>query len=530
MNQLFTIIKIQLQNQLLQTNSKKDRKIKIPSSVISFLVMFGLSVYYSFLLMEVYKDIDLQLVPLTMISGATFLTFLVGISTAQGVLFGFKDYDMLRSFPIKENHIVISKIVVFLIIEYLYSAFFVLPSMIIYGIFAKCGIMFYISTIIGFIAFPLIPVTLASFIGIGIKSISAGKKYSTLIQNILTILGFILIYVFSFRLGNSFGENPGAIGTQMTKALDYLISAKLFFEGTVKVNALSLALLYVFGILAISCLIFIYSKLIVRINGKAEQGYHVKDFKLKQSKSNGLFWTLLKKEIRRYFSNFMYFFNTLGSLIIMIITAVYVAYMLRDELPFVREFITSIPKDMYWMIAHACILVIATFGQMVCTTGVSISLEAKTMWLLKSLPIKTESIFFSKILVNLIVVIIPTMLLAIAVGLILHLDVFYYITSFIFLFVTAIFVSFLGLLINLRFPKLEYDNEVVVIKRSLSSFLSIMVPFLLAIGVCIIFFVLYFNDFGDYFNVILIVYCILDIIIIYLVLTYGKAKFKSLVC
>ena len=65
----------------------------------------------------------------------------MGISTSRGMLFGFKDLDMLKAMPFTEREIVFSKIAVFTLTEYAYAGSFFLPVILIFGI--KAGMAKY---------------------------------------------------------------------------------------------------------------------------------------------------------------------------------------------------------------------------------------------------------------------------------------------------------------------------------------------------------------------------------------------------
>ena len=161
---------------------------------------------------------------------------------------------------------------------------------------------------------------------------------------------------------------------------------------------------------------------------------------------------------------------------------------------------------------------------MTCTTGVSISLEGKSLWILKSIPADVKEIFLAKILINLALIMVPSTLSLLGLGIAFHLPLLYYLTGILMLAVSALFISMLGLLINLRFPKLEFDREVVVIKQSLSAFLSIMIPMFLAVGIMVLFFMTGMNT----FYWIMAFFVAADLILVFLLLKYGTERFRRL--
>ena len=96
-----------------------------------------------------------------------------------------------------------------------------------------------------------------------------------------------------------------------------------------------------------------------------------------------------------------------------------------------------------------------------------------------------------------------------------------YITPIIY----ALFISVLGLLINLYFPKFDWNNEVVVIKQSLASFLTMFLGFVFA------FLPFVFSDLLTSNNFVLIVTLVMFILLIVAVLalnTLGVKRFRRL--
>lgn len=129
-------------------------------------------------------------------------------------------------------------------------------------------------------------------------------------------------------------------------------------------------------------------------------------------------------------------------------------------------------------------LFVSFFVAISCTTSSSISLEGNNIWILKSAPVPTLTILLSKIAVNLTItvpiVVVSSVLLMISLGtgwmeslLLLVIPVLY-----------ACLTAMIGVIVNLKLPKLEWTNEVTVVKQSASvlvtillGFISLLIPF-----------------------------------------------------
>ncbi len=522
MSEFLILTKAQFKNFIFKRSSKKG--LKIGSAFFTFILLFGLSIYYAFLYIDLFGYDKSSFFPYFIAYFAFLMTFIFGISNSQGMLFGFKDIDLLRSFPIKNHNIVLSKVIVYILIEYIYTLLFLMPALIIYGYRIVAGFTYYLYMVLGFISFPIIPLLLAATIGIFVKYISAGKKYSNLIQNLGTILFVGLIYFVSFKLGYSQGEGTSIDASYADIYFKYLFTCNWYIIAMLdnKFFYIILNTIIAFALLFIA--IRFYGNNIIKINEKSNLGYHNTNFQFNKSiKSKSTFVTLLSKEFKKVFSNFMYLLNTSIGMIMLMLTSFYLCFFLSDEIKSMINSLSFLGQDIKTIIWQSVTLIVFLVSQMTCTTHVSISLEGKAFWLLKTLPITIKDIFISKILVNIMIIVVPSFITLLLFGITFHFEYIYYLVGIIFIILAAIFVSCLGLVINLYFPKLDFDNESSVIKRSLASFLGTFVPFVIAIINMILYFK--FIDTLNLYYVIMFIYLILDIILIIYLYIKGPQRF-----
>ena len=150
MNKMQILTKAQLTNQFFQQNSGSKRKI--PSVVVSGVIMFALSLYYSWVFSDSLGGGDV--LPAMVSVMGTAVVFFTGITVSQGMLFGFRDYNTLMALPVTERDIVTSKIVVYSIMQYMYASLLVLPAMIIYGVRTGADAFYFVRAVLGFLPFP----------------------------------------------------------------------------------------------------------------------------------------------------------------------------------------------------------------------------------------------------------------------------------------------------------------------------------------------------------------------------------------
>lgn len=112
---------------------------------------------------------------------------------------------------------------------------------------------------------------------------------------------------------------------------------------------------------------------------------------------------------------------------------------------------------------------------MTCITSSMISLEGKSFNIIKSLPVVPEKILLAKILTSNIITI-PAILIC---------DVIFFsvfkvaIIDIVLILLASIimptFTAILGVLINLKYPKMDATSDTEVVKQSMSSMISVFI-------------------------------------------------------
>ena len=121
-----------------------------------------------------------------------------------------------------------------------------------------------------------------------------------------------------------------------------------------------------------------------------------RNYKMQSLEISSPFMALYRKELKRYFSSTIYVMNTGFGVVLLLIATIFIAIFGVENL----DTLVGAP-GISAMISFAAPFIISTMIAISCTTASAISLEGKNLWILKSSPIKTKTIFDSKIAVNL---------------------------------------------------------------------------------------------------------------------------------
>ena len=511
-------------NYQTKKNSKKITKILLPIFLFS-IVCFSVGIYAG-ALGDLLHKAHLTYIMINMfIAAVSMLAFVEGIYKSQGILFEAKDNDLLLSLPIKKSTILFSRIFKLLLFEYLYNLLFLLPAFIVYIYYEHPSINFYLVSIIMTVLIPIIPTILACFFGYIIKLISSKFKSKKLIQTILTCIIFTILFLLSLNMQDYIQKivNEAKNINELLTKLYYTIGAYsnlinkfdiIIFIKLLLINVVPLIIFILIGQKYYFKIILNSKSITKKSKGKVEIN------------SNKPLISLTKKELKRYFSSPVYMFNTGFGLILLFIFTIILCFKGKD---------TLVGLLATYKVSNSISVELIFYGllffslALTSITSSSISLEGKTINITKSLPIDYKLILKSKIL-NCFIIELPLTLISILIFIIKFRASLLYIISLILISIITIFLNAtIGLIINMKYPKLNYTNDTEVVKQSMSSMISVFISFV--IFLLSILGIWYLNDKLN-ITVILIIHLVLLSIISFvlyiLLLKKGPKEYQKL--
>lgn len=465
-------------NYKVKNGSSDTKKILLPI-FLAIIIMFSVGTY-SYMMAEVLHEVNLTYVMLTIFMlVVSILTFMEGIYKSQGMLFDGKDNDLLFSLPVNKTTIFALRIIKLMIFQFMYNLLFILPSYIVYIYYENPGINFYLLSLLMLFILPIIPTILSSILGYIIKGISNKFKSKKIVQTILSTILFLSIICLSYGsqgLVTKLAENAISINDMITK-LYYPIGAYISLLS--KFNLITFILLLSVNIIPLILTIYIgsisYFKIISK-NNEHTINNHKTNYKERINVSSPV-KSLVKKELNRYFSSVIYMFNTSFGILIMVILTIMLCI---NETALIKLIATAenMSINVNTINTHLFIIYIQLIMFVSCLTSItssSISLEGKSFNITKSLPIKTETIFLAKILSSLIITL-PLMLISDLIFIIkFKLNLFEIFMIICFTIIVPLLIETIGLLVNLKYPKMQWTTEIEVIKQSISTLISIWI-------------------------------------------------------
>lgn len=458
---------------LLSTLSVGSGKKRAAGGIGAILLLGGLALYmsgiYSFLLGSVLRDVDaLSFLSPLMAILACMMSLVFTVIAATGIVFSNKDSDFMLSLPLSAFSVMLAKIMALYLENLLFCGLWMLPTGAAYLYYGGSGGAIFIVVLLLVIFFlPLLPTLLATVVGYIIAYFSAHLQRKALITNLLTFGLFGAIMVVSFQI-----NKLGALLLQNLDKFSKLLDTWLLPFGLLR-RGLDGNFFALIGFIALCLVPFLlvtylcskqYKKILTGLASHATRN----DYKLQNVKAQGQFSALFKKESGRYFGTPVYLMNTGFGALMMIFSAVAGIFMYDTVQIFIAQ-LGGIEAVFPMFAAILCIML-----STICTTCVSISLEGKTLWILKEAPIAVTTLFIAKIAVNLVVSCGAALISLLVIELTYFPPIVLMAQLLLLAFALSLFVALSGLMVNLLLPKMNGASDTLVVKQSASALIGIL--------------------------------------------------------
>ena len=453
-------------------SDKKSSKIILPI-FLAICCMFFVWTYAN-MFMEPLLELHQEYILLSLfVIGTFFLTLIEGIYKSSNLLFNCKDDNLLLSLPISKATVTFIRIFKFYVFELIYNSIFMLPAIIVYIRYVKVGFSFYIASLFMILLLPIIPIVVSCIVGKMISSISSKFKFKNIMQTIITFMLLLGIFYFSFNIEgllSKFGEKANSINNFITK---FYYPAEAYVKMVTDFRIGDLLLFIGISIVIFLLGIFIVSRryTIINSNVKAVRGNIGKNkYVVKERKP---IIALMKKELRRFINSPVFITNA-GFGLILFIIAIIIATIKFDKFAASIALESDLSAEkikLYIPIILYGFICFTSF--MTSITSSMISLEGKSFNILKSFPIKPFTIILSKVLMA-VGVMIPVILIGDIIMFIkFNFNIWEILMVIVASFLFPLVSEIIGIIVNLKYPKMDAENDTEVVKQSMSSMIAV---------------------------------------------------------
>lgn len=398
---------------------------------------------------------------------ALSVLFILSIFETKSELFECRDNELLLSMPIRPRDLILSRIIVVLIYNYVTEAVVMLPAITVYAIFTR-DVVGVIGGLIISLFIPLLATALASAVGYLIAEISRRVRSNNIVVIIVSLLFMGAYFYGCFALG-FFSEDiaEGAMAFDFA-ALEKGAPLLSFIGSAALLSPLAAVTVIGISVFVAAVAYFViaknYLKIITDNRGKRRVEYKAKALRRSSAVS-----ALTRKELARFFSSTTYMLNAGLGLVFEIIIGVFIL--------FGRESVIMVGNELFGstdFMAPMLISGVVFCSSMTMMSASSLSLEGSSLWVIKTIPVTEKQVLMSKMLPQVIVSAPPTLITSVLF--IIASGSSFWLWPFFILVPQAanLFFALLGINMNVISHRFDYENEVQAVKSSLSVFLTML--------------------------------------------------------
>jgi len=526
-NKALILFKLNVINSL-KLNDKKRKTFTPLFFAVFGVILFIAFFQYSFMFANYLKTYNLTklIFPAFSIMGIIMM-LMMSTYKARGALFDFKDSDLLFSMPIPASSILIQKIMNMMLFNYIICFFTLIPTSIVYSNLEHVNNLYWIFVSLIFVFLPFIPTLIAAIFGYIIGYISSRSKRKSFIETISAFIIFLLFLLastqtnmlISYLLKNA--KDVDSLVKHVFYPLYWIQSALCYNDW------LSMILFVVVNLISFLTFVFILNNLFANINKRMKEQFASKNYEMTGLKHHNKIKAMFNKEFTLYSQSSIYMLNTCFGAISMMIFSISSFFYNTSMIANTILKYTGITLSDYQVLVIIC----AIMAPLSCTTPASISMESKSLWICRSMPISEMKIFLSKMMVDLFVILPINILAMLLASVTFKLSVIETLILFALILIIGVSMTQFGILLNIKYPKLQFVSETEAVKGSLSASLAVYIPITISFVLGLIYMILEsVISFQLYLLILIGGFTIIAILLYVGLRTYGIKKFKELYC
>lgn len=419
-------------------------------------------------------------------------------SLVVSIFFLSNDSHVYLAMPIKPYQIFLARFISTLLTSYILEFVLLFPIYLSFNLVTSAGPLIYLNEVLLFLSMPFLPISITFILTIIIDlivHIQRHREVFSFIYSILMIVGIIAIeFVVQFALpGEDLKEDVALIAQakelmkSQAESLSFLNFINHFIvdgftqngiSGLLNILAFVAISLGVLGIISFISNIF-YQKSIMGEGEVTKKKHHTNEIK---SSHHSSFQSYVLKEwktivrspsacIQILFSPFL--------LIIILFISIFATYSrsqaTMEELAEAIEYFRSVIALNSPIAPFIICAISALFSTMILASASAISREGKNAYLLKVLPISPMKQIHAKMSVGVLFASFFMLIIFIGGTIFLQLPWYLPILYFPLSFFTIIMINYIMILMDLKHPYLDWENEVAAMKQNRSVVMTMLI-------------------------------------------------------
>ena len=486
MRSFILLLKIQLLglfgiNKTLHADPAKARRtLALDALAVAAIVLFAAA--YSSGVAQALVQMGLpEAIPLVAVLVGAVAGAVAAFLKTNGVLFGFKDYDLVMSLPVPTSSVVLSRIASLYAMSLAFGLLAMVPAFAVYAANASVTAAGVACMALSVVLAPLLPLAAA------IAAVSARFKHANVVVIVLT-LAATLIAVFGSLVFSSQADDMAAmtaLGTELVAQLAAAFPPAAWATAGIVEGDLGQFLAFAAVNLVAACAVLaLVVRLFVPVNSMLMSSRPRGPFSFDgkgaaAAKAGSPLRALMAKEVRLLVATPIYFMNACIGYVLVLVAAIAVAAgtltgaLSLDLLP--PELAPVIGLVLPWGLAFFC--------SISSTTAASVSLEGSSRWLMLTAPVPPSTVLWSKAAVNLAIGLPFLLVSAVLVAVSLPLDALSVVALFAVPSASCLLATSLGLAMDARRPRYDWTTVYEPVKRGMPVFVVVFAGMgLVAVG------------------------------------------------
>ena len=369
------------------------------------------------------------------------------VFNTYAALYKANDNDLLLSLPVPVGSILLSRLLGVYLMGLMFSAVVFVPAAIVY-LCIDFSVGTLLGCILGMLSISVFVFVLSCALGWVVAKIASKlkrKSFLTVIISLVFIGGYYYVVNNITTLLMQFTQYAGAIGAGVKN-----FAYPVYLFGRMSAGNLVSAPLPVFGT----------AKLATASSDTVTAKYN----RNARQKASGVFSALLKRELGRFTASPAYMLNCGFGVIIMPIAGILLLIRGAALRSMLFELFDSNTGTIA-ILAAAAVCLVSTMNDM---TAPSVSLEGKTLWILRSMPVTTQQILRAKLAMQLLLSGISVLFAAICICIAFAVPIGSSIAVILACLSLVVLLAEFGLFLDLKKPNLNWTTEITPIKQSSS--------------------------------------------------------------
>ena len=480
------MLKLLLKKQLLEIfqiyfYDAKKNKARSKISTAIYFVWFILFVFG--LLGGIFTFLAVKLCTPLLTAGIDWLYFaLMGLIAVLLGAFGSvfntyaglylpKDNDLLLSMPIPVSTLVGARLFGVYLMGLLYSVVVILPAIIVYWVIAGVTLPVILGGLLMTLLISVFVLILSCVLGWMVAKISQKLKHKSLIT-VLVSLAVIGVYYFVYFKAQSLIQdllaNATVYGARI-KGTAYPV----YLFGSIGVGDVRASVIVSVAVAVLFFMMWVLlSRSFLKITTSTGKVIH-REYREKHSRQRSIDVALLGREISRFTASPNYMLNCGLGTFLMPLCAIAMLWK-GGEL---FEMLDAMFAETEGSVLLLLCVVLCGLASMNFMTAPSVSLEGKSIWFLKSLPVEPWRIFRAKISMQLLLTGLPLLLCVMCTVTVYSMYSLQLLMILLFGGSYVWLMALLGLFLGVKMPTLTWTNEIMPIKQGGAVIITLLCGF-----------------------------------------------------